>query len=119
MRNYIGADIIEIERIRQAMARWNGRFLRRVYTAAELELCGGRASSLAARFAGKEAIMKLLGARGMSWQDIEILADPDGRPTVCLRGEARRRAEAQNIRDIDISLSHSREYAMAAAVGSA
>jgi holo-[acyl-carrier protein] synthase len=119
MRNYIGTDIIEIGRIRRAVERRGERFLRRVYTEAELELCGGKAPSLAARFAGKEAVMKLLGAKGISWQDIEILAEPNGRPSVTLRGGAQRRAASQGIRDIDISLSHCREYAVAAAVGSA
>ena len=119
MQNYIGTDIIEIGRVRYAITRWNGRFLRRVYTEAELELCNDRVNSLAARFAGKEAVMKLLGAKGISWRDIEILADTNGRPTVTLRGGAKSRAAALGMREIDISLSHAREYAVAAAIGSA
>lgn len=61
MRHHIGTDIIEIERIRRTIRRFGDRFLNRVYTQAELHLYGHRAHSLAASFASKEAVMKLLG----------------------------------------------------------
>ena len=57
----IGVDIVEVERIGQAVERWGGRFLRRVYTDAEIAYCGTRTSSLAARWAAKEAVSKALG----------------------------------------------------------
>lgn len=117
MQSKIGTDIIEIGRIRQAADLWGERFLNRIYTDVELEICGEKAASLAARFAGKEAVMKLLGARGVSWREIEILADGDGQPYVKLHGNTRSLAEALGIGDIDISLSHSREYAVATAIG--
>ena len=76
---YIGVDIIEIDRIQKTVARWGERFLRRVYTDAELELYK-KAESLAVRFAGKEAAVKALGTgmRGIGWKDIEVLHEPSG-----------------------------------------
>lgn len=119
MTNYIGTDIIEIARIRQAIDRWGERFLRRVYTEPELRLYGRRPRSLAARFASKEAVAKLLGAKGkgISWRDIETLAYPDGKPRLNLYGRARREAGKLGIKEIAVSLSHSREYAVATAIG--
>jgi len=61
MNHYIGTDIIEIARIRQTIERWGERFLNRVYTASEQKMYDRRAHSLAACFAGKEAVMKVLG----------------------------------------------------------
>lgn len=115
---YIGLDIIEIARIEQALGRWGERFLRRVYTQGELRICRGRASALAARFAAKEAVMKALGAgtQGVGWRDIEVLSNPDGKPLVYLRGRARKKAEKLGLGEIAISLSHSREYAIASVV---
>ena len=73
--HYIGTDIIEIERIRQTIDRWGERFLNRVYTPSEQKMYDRRAHSLAACFAGKEAVMKVLGtgARGVAWREIETL----------------------------------------------
>ncbi len=120
MTNYIGTDIIEIARIRQAIDRWGERFLCRVYTGPELGRYGKSPQSLAARFACKEAVMKLIGAgqKGVSWQDIETLSYSGGKPSIKLYGKARREAENLGIKEIAVSLSHSREYAIAAAIGS-
>ena len=116
---YVGVDIIEIARIETAARQWGDRFLRRVYTDSELKRYGGRASSLAARFAAKEAVVKVLGTRerGIAWHDIEVLAEPSGRPQVILHGQARQQAEDLGLGRVSISLSHSREYAVAFAVG--
>lgn len=114
-----GVDIVEIGRIRRAVAHWNGRFTGRVYTPAELRVCRGRIPELAARFAGKEAVMKALGTgvRGVGWRDIEILSLPSGKPQVHLNGRARHKAQALGLDGLEISLSHSREYAIASVVG--
>ncbi len=114
-----GIDIIEISRISRMVARWSERFLRRIYTEAELELCRGRVPALAARFAGKEALMKVLGTRtkGVGWREIEILSHPGGRPIVVLHGRALKRAEELSLKGLDISLTHSREYALATVIG--
>lgn len=114
-----GIDIVEIARIREAIDSWGDRFLKRIYTDGEIELCRGRVPELAARFAGKEAMMKALGTgyRGISWRDIEILPDGRGAPLVYLSGSARARANELGIKDLAITLSHSKEYAVASIVG--
>jgi holo-[acyl-carrier protein] synthase len=116
---YVGVDIVEIARIDRAIARWGERFLRRVYTEPELGSYRDKSSSLAARFAGKEAVIKSLGAQtgGIGWRDIEILSDSDGRPLVCLYGRAQEQAGLLGLEKFAISLSHSREYAVAFVVG--
>ena len=118
----IGIDIIEIARIKKAIDRWGEGFLRRVYTDAELRLCSKQPWSLATRFAGKEAIVKTLGTpedRGFRWKEIEILSDPSGKPSVHLYGKAQNQANNLGLDDLAISLSHSREYAIALVAGEA
>ena len=119
MQHHIGTDIIEIERVRRTIERWNERFLNRVYTKSELEMYDRRAHSLAACFAGKEAVMKVLGtgARGVAWREIETLHHRSGKPYIQLHGRAQKEADRLGIKEIDISLSHSREYATATAIG--
>jgi holo-[acyl-carrier protein] synthase len=116
---HLGVDIVEIERIRRSIDRYGDKFLGRVYTEAELELCRGRAPELAVRFAGKEAVMKALGTgrRGVSWRDIEILRNKRNAPLVHLHGRARTRAKRLGITEVAISLSHSRDYAIASVIG--
>jgi len=111
----VGVDIIEIERVRQALERWGDRFLRHVYTEAEVSRCRGRVPELAVRFAGKEAISKALGTglRGISWTEMEILSDPRGKPTVTLYGRALARAQHLNLGEWAVSLSHSDGNAVA------
>ena len=120
MQHHIGTDIIEIERIRRVIDRYGERFLRRVYTEAELNIYGRRAHSLAASFASKEAVMKVLGTgnRGVAWREIETLYHPSGKPHIRLNGRAKKEADRLGIKEIDVSLSHSREYATATAIGS-
>jgi len=117
----VGVDIVEIERIQRAVDRWGQRFLHRIYTEAELDLCRNRVPELAARFAGKEAVMKALGTgtKGVSWRDIEILSNRRRAPLVFLHGRARCRARKLGMKKLAISLSHSRDYAVASAVGGA
>ena len=114
-----GVYIIEIARIKASLARFGDRFLHRVYTPLEVAFCRGRASELAARFAGKEAVMKALGtgAHGVAWREIEILPNHRGKPLVYLHGRAQARAERIALTGIDISLSHSRQLAVALVVG--
>ena len=115
----VGVDIIEIGRVEEAINNFGERFLHRVYTETELGLCGHEPESFAVRFAGKEAVMKALGTgvRGVGWREIEILAERSGKPWVRLSGKAQRRAEGLGLKDLAISLSHSREYAVAFVVG--
>jgi holo-[acyl-carrier protein] synthase len=114
----IGVDIIEISRIREAAVRWGERFLRRVYTDSELEICQGRAESLAVRFAGKEAAIKALSAPGIiSWREIEISSEINGKPKITLHGQALKNARALGLSSLEVSLSHSRENAIAFIIG--
>ena len=115
----IGVDVIEIERIGAAVARWGDRFLRRIYTEAELCQSNRELSSLATKFAAKEAVMKVLGTggRGVAWREIEILESAEGKPEVKLYGQALKRAKLSNYRHFSISLSDCKEYAIAVALG--
>jgi len=116
---YVGVDIIEIDRIEKVAARWGDRFLNRVYTGAELRICRDRAPALAVRFAAKEAVMKALGTgtKGVGWREIEVLSNSDGKPLVYLYGRAKKKAEELGLGELAVSLSHSREYAIASVVG--
>lgn len=115
---YHGLDIVEIARIKRALDRWGARFLERVYTQAEIELCQNRAPELASRFAAKEAVAKAFRDNsGISWRDIEILSDQSGAPIVCLHGKAKAKAEEFGLKELVITLSHSKEYAIASVVG--
>src|SRR3989337_554177 len=107
----VGVDVIEIERVEAALARFGERFLRRGYTAEEAAFCRGRVHELAARFAAKEAVMKALGtgARGLAWREIEVLPNHRGKPLVYLYGRARARAEQIGLAGLDVSMSHSQE----------
>jgi len=117
--NAVGVDIIETDRVRAALERFGERFQQRVYTAVEVAFCRGRVHELAARFAAKEAVMKALGtgARGLAWREIEVLPNRRGKPLVYLYGRARERAERIGLGGLDVSMSHSREYAVAFVVG--
>lgn len=116
-----GVDIIEISRVKKSLA--NEHFIKRIYTDKEQQYCQSRkqmaVSSYAARFAAKEAVAKALGtgiAEGGLWTDIEILPDENGAPHVKLYGYFAYLATRRKIYNIYISLSHSKEYAVAQAV---
>ena len=115
---HIGIDIIEIPRIERAVRHWGSRFLRRVFTRREVNLCHDNCASLAARFAGKEAVMKALNTPlpVLSFRDIEILSDSSGRPVVHLHGPVKKLTAEMGISGIDVSLSHSRDNAVAMAI---
>ncbi len=115
----IGIDIIELQRIADCIDRFGQRFLRRVYTPNELAHCNGRLNSLAARWAAKEAVAKALGTGigPISFQEIEILKLASGQPTVYLHGQAQALCQAKGMSGFEISLSHSREYAIAFVIG--
>ena len=116
----IGVDIIEIERVARAVERWGQRFLDHIYTPSELAFCCGRVAELAVRFAAKEAISKALGTglSGIAWCEMEVLPDARGKPLVRLYGRAADRAHALGLSAFAISLSHSRDYAVAMVVAS-
>jgi holo-[acyl-carrier protein] synthase len=117
----IGVDVVEVDRIERAIARWGDAFVRRIYTQAEIvraEAGVTPAPRLAARFAAKEAVMKALGVgwRALAWRDIEITNDVAGRPIVHLHGSARRIAGERGVSSVLVALSHTHEHAVAHAV---
>jgi len=118
-----GVDIVELGRVRELVSRYGDRFLVRIYTPAEIARYGERIAELAVRFAAKEAVSKALGVglshisrHGIGWQDIEVLPDPLGKPLISLSGRAQALADEQGLRQWAISLSHSRDYAVAMVV---
>lgn len=112
-----GVDLIEISRINHAIERHGDRFLRRVFTSKELALVSGKPSSLAGRFAAKEAVAKALGCGigDVGWTEIEILRGPNNEPELHLHGNARKIAEQLGFHTWSISLSHSMDFAIAMA----
>ncbi len=117
----VGIDIVELERVAAALERHGQRFIDRVFTPIEAAICRGRPREFAARFAAKEAVMKALGtgARGVAWREIEVLLNRRGKPLVYLHGRAQERAQEIGLAGLDLSMSHSRQYAIAFVVASA
>ena len=115
----LGIDIIKVERIVQALARFGRRFPKRILTDAEDAYVRDRPENLAGRWAAKEAVSKVLGlgVRGVGWREIEIVRLPTGQPTVQLHDRALRRAEQLGMERIAVSISHERDYAVAIAFG--
>jgi holo-[acyl-carrier protein] synthase len=119
----LGTDLMETKRVEQSIERFGDRFLERVFTAGEIAYCilkkKNAAESFAARFAAKEAGAKALGtgiSRGVTWKEFEVRRKPGARPTLHLSGRAAELAEVMGVRTIQLSLTHSRELAMAVVV---
>lgn len=114
-----GIDVAEVHRVRRAIERHGRRFLKRVFTAAEIayvERKANRDERYAARFAAKEAGMKALGLGwkgGLSWRDFEVINLTSGQPTLRLHGAAARIAAQRGVRRISLSLTHTATVAMA------
>jgi holo-[acyl-carrier protein] synthase len=113
-----GVDLIEVERIKQAIERQGARFLKRIYTSKELALCGDNMPSLAGRFAAKEAVAKALctGIGDVEWTDIEILRGSNKEPILHLHGAAKKVAKQKKFKEWSISISHTHEHAIAMVV---
>jgi holo-[acyl-carrier protein] synthase len=114
----VGVDILEVVRMSRGMARYGTRFCDRFFTVREQEQCGGRAASLAGRFAVKEAVSKALGTGigDVAWKEIEIISDERGRPSLTLHGAAARLAADRGLNEWAISLSHTNTHAIGMAV---
>ena len=118
----LGVDLVEIDRVRSLFDRYGDAFRRRCFTDHEWEYANrfsDPSARLAARFAGKEAVMKSLGTgwRHLRWADIEITGG--GRPRAVLTGRAAERAEALGVTEVLVTITHARDQAvvMAIAVG--
>ena len=121
LRARTGCDLQRIDDVDVAIRAFGARYLDRVYTAREQRACHAAgvpsASSLAARFAAKEAVLKLIGTTdGVDLRSIEIDQADGGRPLVRLSGRAAELARAAALGEIDVSLSHSGDVALATAV---
>ena len=114
-----GIDLVEIRRLEAIDPAIKSRFLKRVFTDRELDECAGKDIRLAARFAAKEAAAKALGCGigKVSWQELEILTEENGRPVLRFHGEASRLAAELGWSDWSVSLSHTSDYAVACVTG--
>ncbi|MCC6346173.1 MAG: holo-ACP synthase [Nitrospirales bacterium] len=114
----IGTDIVEIERIRQAVERWGDRFLQRVFTEGEIAFCYGRKDpfpGLAARFAAKEAMVKASRVP-LPYREVDVVRGSTGAPSVALRGTAAELLSIGGHLRIHLSMSHERSHAVATVV---
>ena len=115
----IGIDIVDIERIKEAINKGGERFIRRVFTNLEINYCNKKRlkyQHFAVRFAAKEAVFKALGTgwqKGVRWVDVETLNDKLGKPMINLFGKVKELSHEMKIKRIHVSLSHSANYAIA------
>jgi holo-[acyl-carrier protein] synthase len=117
----IGIDLVRVDRIAKAIARYGDRFLRRVFTPAEIAYCQARSRQgvyqFAQRFAAKEAFSKALGvglrAGGIRWREVEILPNSMGKPEVQVSGRAREFCRQAGIKNLQLSLADEDNHAIA------
>jgi holo-[acyl-carrier protein] synthase len=115
----LGLDIAEIDRIEAAITRHGAPILERLYTPAEVAYCESHRNKFeryAGRFAAKEAAMKALGTgwrRGVRWRDIEVIRERSGKPSLALKGAAKRIAEELGTKNISLTITHSGNLALA------
>ena len=114
-----GVDLAEVPRIQASIERFGEKFIHRIYTPREIAYVERKANKFeryAARFAAKEAGMKAIGTgwrRGVTWQDFEVANLPTGKPTLLLHGVAAKFAERLGVKNVSLSLTHTRELGMA------
>lgn len=114
----VGVDLVDTQRFARVVER-SPRLVPRVFTAREIEQCGGRAASLAARWAAKEAVAKVLvDNRGLHWHDCEVVSGERGEPRLALKGTVLSAAAARGITAWHLSLSHDGHMAIAFVVAS-
>jgi holo-[acyl-carrier protein] synthase len=119
----LGTDIVEVDRIAKMIADHGDHFLARVFTAAEISHCQPRRESAphyAGRWAAKEAVMKVLGTgftNEVGWTEIEVGVKPSGQPFVVLHGSTSAVASRLGIDEILVTISHTKSYATATAIG--
>lgn len=117
MRNLCGTDIIEIERIKKVINSLENTFINKIYTENEIKYCEGKNNAkyqhYAARFAAKEAVFKAVSQildtkYSITWKNIEVINDENGKPKINFIG-----SKIEKLKNIDISISHCRDYAIA------
>ena len=118
----VGADVVAIQQVADSVACFGSRYLQRIYTDHELDSCVGspavQAASLAARFAAKEAAIKVLrpGGHQPDWRSVEVRRHSDGWCTMSLSGHAAHLADEAGISDLAVSLTHEGDVAAAVVV---
>ncbi len=116
----IGVDIVEIDRIRDAVERWGERFLRRVFTQREIAYSYRKKEPyrpLSVRFAAKEAFIKAISAEThLAWTEIEVINKEGGQPLIEVKGRLKTFFEERSIKRVHLSMSHERKYGVACVV---
>ena len=114
-----GLDIVETGRIRRSLEKFGDRFINRCFLPGEIAYCQSMKFPelhFAARFAAKEAVVKAIGQPRkfpVKWTDVEVLNDKEGKPMIEFRGDAAKLKKTKKIGEVILSMSHSRNYAIA------
>ena len=117
-----GVDIVEIPRMREAVRKWGDNFISKIFTAREVKYSTSKRFSeqhFAARFAAKEAVVKAFGEPSkfpIRWTDIEVVNNTEGKPIIEFKGDALKLKKIKKIDDIIVSMSHSKNYAIASVI---
>ncbi len=119
----VGLDLVHVRAIVDSISQFGDRFLQRIYTSGELTYCLGDEANapmrLAARFAAKEAVLKVLRRtdEAVNWRSIEVKRAPNGACSVQLFDEARAIADAAGFVRFSLSMTHEADYAGAVVIG--
>ncbi len=123
MNVYVGTDIIEVDRIKSSIADYGDKFINKVFTKEEIQYCEGKSDvkyqHYAARFAAKEAAFKAISSLlkneySISWKNIQIINEKTGKPKIYFIDlDEKVENEMKQVKSIDVSLSHLKEYAIA------
>lgn len=114
-----GVDIVEVFRMRDAIGKWGDNFLKKIFTDTEIRYSSSKRFSCqhyAARFAAKEAVVKAFGEPRkfpLKWTEIEVLNDDEGKPLIKFHDDALKLKKKKKIDDVIVSMSHSKNYAIA------
>ncbi len=114
-----GVDIVEVSRMRDAILKWGDSFLKKIFTDREIIYSDSKRFSFqhyAARFAAKEAVVKAFGEPRkfpLKWTEIEVLNDDEGKPLIKFHDDALKLKKKKKIDDVIVSMSHSKNYAIA------
>jgi holo-[acyl-carrier protein] synthase len=115
----IGIDLVEVDRLRSSVKKFGDKFLNRIFTENEIKYCQTKFNSFqhyAVRFAAKEALLKAIGTglrSGMTWHQIEIVNDTQGKPSIMTYGECQKILQKLEIKKIELSLSHTKDHGVA------
>ncbi|MFH0899292.1 MAG: holo-ACP synthase [Pseudomonadota bacterium] len=118
----IGVDLMDVSRMEESLQSGDTGLLAELFAPTEIAYCQSKylpAQHFAARFAAKEAFFKAFGidqAEGLCWRDVEITSEESGKPGILLHGRLRKNADSRGVRTIHLTLSHTRDMAIAQVV---